>query len=768
MQSYSSWFQEVTGFAPYPYQERLAHGELPGVLEVPTGLGKTAAVSLAWLWRRRLADDEVRRRTPRRLVYALPMRTLVEQTATNLRRWIEAAGFADLPVHLLLGGAVDREWDRDPTADAVLVGTQDMLLSRALNRGYAESRYRWPVQMGLLHSDVLWVLDEVQLMGAGLPTTTQLQALRRTFHTLGPAHTLWMSATLQPDWLRSVDVTDEDLGEHHTLTDADRAHGQVEQRLTAVKPLTRAQGDRAISILQSHRPGSLTLVVVNTVKRAQVLFDALRKQQPSARLVLLHSRFRQDDRAVALAALLADPDEHGTIAVATQVVEAGVDISALTMLTELAPWSSLVQRFGRCNRAGGQPDARVLWFDLDVKREAAPYAADDLVRARELLEGLADVGLASLPPVSEAPPPTLVLRRRDLLDLFDTTPDLAGADVDVSRFIRETDDHQVRVFWRALDGDPPADLPAPRREELCPAPVGEFSERRAWAWDALGRSWRHADDVRPGQVLLLHPSDGGYSAERGWTGKKTHKPTPLAQTAGAPPEADDVDRYPNVRTTLVEHTDAVVEALDRMLARLDLPSHLEAALRVAARWHDAGKTHPVFQDAMKAHDPDAGAALLAKPGAAPAHYTRRGFRHELASGLACLEHGHPDLVAYLAVAHHGKVRLSIRSLPHEHGDPKQPQRRFARGIWDGDVLPEADLGGGVTLPQTTLSLAPMELGRGDHGVSWLSRSLRLLDELGPFRLAYLEALLRTADWGASQMAESSGGDPSASEEVTHA
>jgi CRISPR-associated endonuclease/helicase Cas3 len=50
----------------------------------------------------------------------------------------------------------------------VLIGTQDMLLSRALMRGYSMSRYQWPVHFGFLHNDALRVLDEVQLMGAGL------------------------------------------------------------------------------------------------------------------------------------------------------------------------------------------------------------------------------------------------------------------------------------------------------------------------------------------------------------------------------------------------------------------------------------------------------------------------------------------------------------------------------------------------------------------------------------------------------------------------
>jgi|GEM_PF-5040494 len=67
------------GHKPYPFQTRLATvKELPELIDIPTGLGKTDAVVLAWLWRRRFAGEETRAATPRRLVYCLPMRTLVE------------------------------------------------------------------------------------------------------------------------------------------------------------------------------------------------------------------------------------------------------------------------------------------------------------------------------------------------------------------------------------------------------------------------------------------------------------------------------------------------------------------------------------------------------------------------------------------------------------------------------------------------------------------------------------------------------------------
>ena len=77
------------GHDPYPFQTRLATAkELPELIDIPTGLGKTDAVVLAWLWRRRFAGEEVRAATPRRLVYCLPMRTL---GAVDFRRDIPHA-----------------------------------------------------------------------------------------------------------------------------------------------------------------------------------------------------------------------------------------------------------------------------------------------------------------------------------------------------------------------------------------------------------------------------------------------------------------------------------------------------------------------------------------------------------------------------------------------------------------------------------------------------------------------------------------------------
>ena len=106
----------------------------------------------------------------------------------------------------------------------------------------------------------------------------------------------------------------------------------------------------------------------------------------------------------------------------------------------------------------------------------------------------------------------------------------------------------------------------------------------------------------------------------------------------------------------------------------------------------------------------------------------------------------PTSIAYLIAAHHGKVRLSLRAMPDEKEAPNG--KRYARGVWEDDQLPALAFDGEQS-PQTTLRLNLMELGEGPQGPSWTARTQALLAEHGPFRLAWLEALVRIADWRAT-------------------
>ncbi len=802
---YRAFFQRATGNAPYPYQERLAAANpWPDLLEAPTGAGKTEAIVLAWLWRRRYTSLEVRAVTPRRLAYTLPMRVLVEQTEKRVRGWLtnltglgDLSGFDQVGVEILMGGETDNDWDLYPEREAVLIGTQDMLLSRALNRGYALGRARWPLPYGLLNNDCLWVFDEIQLMGSGLATTAQLAAFREKFRTWGNCPSLWVSATLRPDWLATVDFRDkvEGLTRHELMkSEWHDSTSTLTKRLKAKKVLNKAKAtadkpnELAEEILTVHKNGELTLVVVNTVKKAIELYNALKPAPkrgkkatekvalPAPDLLLLHSRFRALDRQAKMTQLLSPVPELGRIVVSTQVVEAGVDISARAMFTELSPWASFVQRVGRCNRKGEFKSADVFWLDVDTKKRgnAAPYEDEELDAARAELKKLEDAGPRTLrdylddlsePKRKKLYPYTLgsVVRKKDIVELFDTTADLTGADVDVSRFIREADDHDVQVFWRMWEGKDPNVLkpqPEPDRDELCTAPLNKegrewLNKHKKYRWDFLEKRWQLADTLTPGQMYLLHVSSGGYSNELGWdiTSKEV---LPLQPQANKPPDSNNDERQSTrrkVEQTIAEHTNQVVEELEKILSGLSttLTVDEQTALRHAARWHDWGKAHSNFQKMLtdlKFERTLPAGHLWAKSKTEGGKSERPGFRHELASALAMLKLGHPDLACYIVAAHHGKVRLSIRSLPTEK-HPEIPTLRFARGVWEGDPLPVVNLGGKVVAPEVILSLAPMELGLIDGQPSWAERVLNLREQFGPFRLVYLEALLRAADMRAS-------------------
>ena len=818
--------------------------EWPEVLVAPTGSGKTAGVTLGWVAHRLRSPEK----TPRRLVWCPPMRTLVEQTASMAREWFgrlndHRDGEALLPgpgdVHVLMGGVEAAKWLDRAEHPAVIIGTQDMLLSRALMRGYASSRAVWPMEFALLHTDTLWVFDEVQLMGAGRATSAQLEAFRRSdaikqakachAHP-NSARSLWISATLEPDWLRTVDFPMPVEGTKAVVRviPSQEPDERLERLATAKKTLTRVAdvpatsnkaevqsyiSQLADSVLNAHEPGHMSLIILNQVQRAQTLHAALaakiKSVAASPTLALVHGRFRPEDRRREFEKAVGKDGRGGAtdiIVVATQSVEAGVDFSATVLWTELAPWPSLVQRFGRANRyAELEAGADVRWIDLlasaqDAKTAEAlalPYSADELRAAREHLLPLAGVSPAELPPAGEIDPPTRVIRRKDLDDLFDTDPDLTGFDVDISPYVRDADDTDVRVFWRDVSsiGDKP---PHPHSEELCSVPIGMAGDwlktvrKQQLSVFVRDPQWRHADgatsvappgwtrltqDPWPGLVVLADATVGGYSEASGFTGNPKDVPTPISDNGtlvdgsgetphvqdgdvGGESETHDVDPRSEigVQVLLTAHLRHVEAEATKLCDRLHVDVDTRAAIIRAARWHDLGKAHDVFQDTMRRGLPDGAvvSGALAKTVKSNLRHSRAYFRHELASALALLAQEDwsrdADLTAYLVAAHHGKVRMNLRALPRE-GAPTDTDRlgaRFARGIWDGDELKPVDLGGGDRWAGGPLTLSLMELGWDETTrASWTERTRDLLARFGPFRLAWMETLIRLADWRAS-------------------
>src|SRR5712691_1006160 len=106
------------------------------------------------------------------------------------------------------------------------------------------SRFRWPVHFGLLNNDCVWVFDEIQLMGDGLATSTQLAAFREQYKTFGTCHSIWMSATLDRQWLQTIDFTPyTETLTVFGLSEADHTAPLLAKRLNAVKKVSPAPRD---------------------------------------------------------------------------------------------------------------------------------------------------------------------------------------------------------------------------------------------------------------------------------------------------------------------------------------------------------------------------------------------------------------------------------------------------------------------------------------------------------------------------------------------
>lgn len=733
---FREFVRSATGHDPYPYQARLAAEGLPGLLNVPTGGGKTIAAVLPWLYRRLVSAPD---RTPRRLVYVLPQHSLADQTYARIGEWLKRLDRppGEVGLHLLAGGsAVDGGWRRRPERTAILIGTHDMLLSRALMRGFADGRGMAAVSYGLLHNDAQWIFDEMHLLGPALPTSSRLQDLRDLLGTAAPTRTMWMSSTWDPAGLSALSPSDTGYQGGLAVEPA--------VRLSAARRIRRVDldpGDYVAELAKvleaAHVPGTQTVAAVNGLERARALCGLLRE---SGRDVLLvHPWFRAPDRRRIAAEL--DAPGHDRFIVAAHALEAGVDVSSRTLLTELAPWSSVVQRAGRCNRYGEHPEGGdLLWCTPpDVAGIAGLDAVAGWLAAHEG-QAVTSAGLCDAR-IRPYDPPADPLGRRDVLRLFDTVADPPGSDA-VSRWICEPADHMALVAWRDWEtGEPAEDEPAAGRDELCPAPLTDV--RDAWMRDPLDGHWRHAlpADLVPGMTLLLEARRGGYLPDEGWAPESRE---PVAPLGGQPsPDLFGCLSWVGLDQHLMETEDEARMLLDTLPG---LPAPQQEAVARAARYHDLGKCHDVFQEMLRSGGGDPPQGLLAKSQAP--HNTGRSarshFRHEFVSALMLLggdhllkgDTDHP-LVTYLVAAHHGKVRISARR------DGEEPA--YFLGVADGERTPLVELSTGERFPSQSLQTSMFKTG------TWTrtAEALRDRGDLGPFRLAYLETLVRVADWRSS-------------------
>lgn len=379
-------FELLTGNPPFPWQralyERLVRGDIPSACDLPTGLGKTSVIAL---WLLALTRNG---QLPRRLVYVVNRRTVVDQSTTEAERLRSqlvrpeaghlrdaldalAAVPADHPLAIstLRGEHADNgAWRRDPSRASVIVGTVDMIGSRLLFSGYGCGFRSKPLHAGFLGHDVLLVHDEAHLEPAFQSLLGSIADEQRQCSEPRPLKVLALSATGR---------THADF----TLSEEDFRNPVVAKRLAAKKGLRlhaleeRKQLPERIAAQAAELSGKI-VVFLSSVEHAEKCAQALRKSKKHG-VVTLTGTMRGAERD----ALVHDPVfarflprpagdvklHEGTVfLVATSAGEVGIDLSADHLVTDLPPFDALAQRLGRVNRYGhGDAEVHVFCEALD-------------------------------------------------------------------------------------------------------------------------------------------------------------------------------------------------------------------------------------------------------------------------------------------------------------------------------------------------------------------------------------------------------------------
>jgi len=391
--TYETFFRTLTGNLPYKFQQDLAVRLLTGrslILRAPTGAGKTWAAVAPFLYsllrERPIAD---------RLLYALPLRSLASSLHENV---LAGMGAASALFPEVISAGKDRRYGdgrrycslqmggetHDPFFESELVFTTiDQLLSWYLGLPVSLPKRVGNMVAGALIGSLI-VLDEVHLLESDRAMGTTIEMLDRL---QGLAQFVLMTATLSDrgqDWLASKLNADRFVISESEIRELPSQKTKRREWRWMSKSLTSDH------VREIHH-GGRTIALANTVGRAQELSRSLRKlyEGTTTSVLALHSRYFSGDRK-AIEARLADyfgPDAVLTdvVLVTTQVIEAGLDISADDLLTELAPMNALIQRSGRVARYAHRNVGRVTVFDIEDPR---PYDDSSIQKTREVVQRL--------------------------------------------------------------------------------------------------------------------------------------------------------------------------------------------------------------------------------------------------------------------------------------------------------------------------------------------------------------------------------------------
>lgn len=357
---YINFYKDILGFEPYDYQVKVAELLLSGknlILSVPTGSGKTWASVMPFLYAIHKGVESF----PQKTIYSLPLRTLTNSIYSDIRDILNNDRIEfNYPSLKELASVQTGEFNNDTMFEKNLVfSTIDQTLSSFLCFPLGLSHNQANINAGALVGSYL-IFDEFHLLDSKLSMSTSLGMLRMLKNMY---RVCIMTATLSDSFLRFMknEFDPQNQFNFEVVTLADFPEDR--KKIKSVKPAPTRQFKKSVfvsdntlnaeAIIEKHK--NKTIVICNRVESAQNIFTELCKiKNGNTNVFCIHSRFFDSDRKQKEQLIKhyfgKKSTEKDVILVATQVIEAGMDISCDVMHTEISPINSFLQRAGRCAR----------------------------------------------------------------------------------------------------------------------------------------------------------------------------------------------------------------------------------------------------------------------------------------------------------------------------------------------------------------------------------------------------------------------------------
>lgn len=838
--SFDTNFRALTTNDPFPWQRTLfeylvsakppSPEVTPVIVNTPTGLGKTSIVAI---WLIALAYNH---KIPRRLVYVVNRRTVVDQTTTEVRKLYESlkspelnelrnklANLCALPfptpgsipfaISTLRGELADNgEWCVDPTRPGVVIGTVDMIGSGLLFSRYTRGFKTRPLHAGFLAQDALLVHDEAHLEPAFQTLLESIVAAQKKTHDLRPLRVIALTATSHAEDNSGVTA--------FTLTDADRENETIKKRINAVKrlspvPLSKEEKlhTKLVELARKRPEGRAVLIFTRSVETAMKVATELDNGAHKGKVALLTGTMRGQKRdnlvkdrvfqrflAPKDRAENVEPAAGTVFLVATSAGEVGVNLSADDLVCDLSTFESMAQRFGRVNRFGDIDDTEIIVVhetEFDTEKPLEVARERTLALLKTLGDSASPAALNALPVTARAeafsPTPPLRIATDVQFDAWALTSirEPIAARPLVAPYLHgeaKWEPAETYLAWRD-DRDflhvenPEAfldEFPLKTVELLRDSTsrivktLGALLEKRASDAPSLPHAWliaasgtvrrfsfadfnKDTAETELADATLVLPSSLGGLDEKGIFSASAKDPATDCsrierRESDSRENADfsvdisgedaDERRYllwfapatefiafrkktNTAPETLTVHTEAVSANATAIAAKLfpdtataDEPN-LGRCLIAAARLHDLGKDRRQWQHNIgnTDYDPTKPNTILAKPGGTvrPRNVSEH-YRHEFGSlldaakdpafvGLTKIER---EISLHIVAAHHGRARPYFPA--HEAFD------------YSGNIA-EAE----KTADETPLRFAHFQKRFGRWGLAWLESLLRAAD-----------------------------------------